>query len=62
MDSSHFTDITCPLGLGGVKIRDFCNILTLLPPGAFVFHKQMSCFCNFTNLKKLRDAEMKLPR
>ena len=47
MGSSHFTDITCPWGWGGVKmlgLRDFCHILTLLPPGASVFHKHMSSF------------------
>ena len=25
-------------------LRDFCHSLTLLPPGASVFHKHMSCF------------------
>ena len=41
---SHFTDIPCPWGWGGVKIWDLeiCHILTLLPPGASVFHKHMS--------------------
>ena len=35
-----------PLGLGrgqNVGLGDFCNILTLLPPGASVFHKHISC-------------------
>ena len=34
-----------PLGLGrgqNVGLRHFCHILTLLPPGASVFHKHMS--------------------
>ena len=42
---SHFTDITCPWGMGwgqNVGLRDICNSLTLLPPGASVFHKHMS--------------------
>ena len=26
-----------------VGLRDFCHILTLLPPGASMFHKHMSC-------------------
>ena len=42
---SHFTDITCPWGLGqgqNLGLRDFCHSLTLLPPGASVFHKHMS--------------------
>ena len=26
-----------------VGLRDFCHSLTLLPPGATVFHKHMSC-------------------
>ena len=31
------------VGLGrSVGLRDFCHILTLLPPGASVFHKHMS--------------------
>ena len=45
MGFSHFTDITCPWGVGrgqNVGLRDFCHILTLLPPGASVFHKHMS--------------------
>ena len=29
-----------------VGLRDFCNILTLLPAGASVFHKHMSCYIN----------------
>ena len=36
-----------PLGVGrgqNVGLRDFCNILTLLPPGASVFHKHMSIY------------------
>ena len=36
-----------PLGLGrgqNVGLRNFCHILTLLPPGASVFHKHMSRF------------------
>ena len=35
-----------PLGVGldqNVGLRDFFHILTLLPPGASVFHKHMSC-------------------
>ena len=51
MGSSHFTDITCPWGVGqgqNIGLRDFCHILTLLPPGASVFHKHMSSFeCRF---------------
>ena len=45
MGSSHFTDMTCPWGWDRSKIelRDFCHISTLLPPGASVFHKHMSC-------------------
>ena len=42
---SHFTDITCPWGWGGVKnvgLRDFCHSLTLLLPGASVFHRYKS--------------------
>ena len=34
-----------PLGVGqgkNVGLRDFCNSLTLLPPGASVFYKHMS--------------------
>ena len=34
-----------PLGVGrgqNVWLRDFCHILTLLPPGASVFHQHMS--------------------
>ena len=45
MGFSHFTDIPCPWGWGrgqNVGIRDFCHILTLLPPGESVFHKHMS--------------------
>ena len=30
------------VGLRDLEIRDFCHILTLLPPGASVFHKHMS--------------------
>ena len=44
---SHFSDITCPWGVGrgkNVGLRDFCHSLTLLPPGASVFHKHMSSF------------------
>ena len=35
-----------PLGGGGqnLRLRDFCHSLTLLPPGASVFHKHMSSF------------------
>ena len=35
-----------PLGWAGsqCRTRDFCHILTLLPPGASVFHKHMSCY------------------
>ena len=50
---SHFTDITCPWGWGGgqnVGLRHFCHSLTLLPPGASVFHKHMSCFVLFSRL------------
>ena len=46
---SHFTDITCPWGVGRGQnvglfffVGDFCHSLTLLPPGASVFHKHMS--------------------
>ena len=38
-----------PLGLGqgqNVGLRDFSHSLTLLPLGASVFHKHMSCFLN----------------
>ena len=44
-DCSHFTDITCPWGVErgqNVGLRYFCHCLTLLPPGASVFHKHMS--------------------
>ena len=44
---SPFTDITYAWGWGGVNIWDLENLpyLTLLPPGASVFHKHMSsCF------------------
>ena len=37
-----------PLGVGrgqNVGLRDFCHSLTLLPPGASVFHKHMSSLC-----------------
>ena len=37
-----------PLGVGwgqNVGLRDICHILTLLPPGASVFHKHMSSLC-----------------
>ena len=43
--SSHFHWHHMPLGVGwgqNVGIRDFCHSLTLLPPGASVFHKHMS--------------------
>ena len=36
-----------PLGVGqgqNLGLRDFCHILTLLLPGASIFHKHMSCF------------------
>ena len=36
-----------PLGVGlgqNVGLRDFCHILTLLPPGASVFHKHVLFF------------------
>ena len=39
-----------PLGVGrgqNVGLRDFCQIWTLLPPGASVFHKHMSSFLHF---------------
>ena len=43
----HFTGIPCPGVEWGqnVGLGDFCHIiiLTLLPPGASVFHKHMSC-------------------
>ena len=41
---SHFNDITCSeMGRGqNVGLRDFCHSLTMLPPGASVFHKHMS--------------------
>ena len=39
---SHFTYIPCPWGGGqNVGLADFCHILTLLPPGASVFHKHV---------------------
>ena len=46
MGCSHFTDIPCPWGSGRVKMwnLEFSHILTLLPPGASVFHKHMSSF------------------
>ena len=31
-----------------VGLRDFCHILTLLPPGVSVVHKLMSCFPRLT--------------
>ena len=48
MGSSHFTDIPCPWGGAGqnVRLRDFCHIWTLLPPGASVFHKHMSSYAH----------------
>ena len=46
MGSSHFTDITYSWGGAGSKcgLKGFCHIMTLLPPGASVFHKHMSSF------------------
>ena len=57
MGSSHFTDFLCSGGWGGgvgggggvgwgqnVGLTDFSHILTLLPPGAYVFHKHMSSY------------------
>ena len=45
---SHFTDIDshAPEVGQGSKCRTwgFCHILTLLPPGASIFHKHMSSF------------------
>ena len=57
--SSHFTDITCPWGVGrgqNVGLRDFCHSLTLLPPGASVFHKHMSSYCGKIRSKLLGQA------
>ena len=52
---SHFNDITCPLGWGGVGsnvgLIDFCHSLTLLPPGASVFHKHMSSLPHVLDLE-----------
>ena len=42
---SHFTYISCPGGWGRGQnegLRDFCHILTLLPPGASVLCNHMS--------------------
>ena len=53
MGSSHFTDISCPCGWGrgqNVGLGGFCHILTLLPPGASVFHKHMSSFIKRNNV------------
>ena len=41
------------LGVGqgqNVRLGDFCHILTLLPPGASVFHKHMSSLINVSFL------------
>ena len=43
-----------PLGLGqgqNVGLTDFCHILTLLVPGASLFHKHKSCSCFDFDLK-----------
>ena len=56
---SHFTDITCPWGVGrgqNVGLRNFCHSLTLLPPGASVFHKHMSSLSMFLFWHLLRKA------
>ena len=40
-----------PLGVGrgqNVGLRDFCHILTLLPPGTSVFHKHISSFPEYS--------------
>ena len=44
---SPLINTTCPWGGAGSKFgtKGFCHILTLLPPGASVFHKHMSSFC-----------------
>ena len=39
-----------------VGLRDFCHILTLLPPGASVFHKHMSSY-NKTIQKSVQPAD-----
>ena len=46
MGLSHLTDITCPWGGTGSNCRTwiFFHILTLLSPGAAVFHKHMFSF------------------
>ena len=48
------------MGVGrgqNVGLRDFCHILTLLPPGASVFHKHMSCFSGpVINLPHTKDV------
>ena len=43
-----------PLGVGrghcqNVGLRDFCHILTLLPPGALLFLKHMSSYILLSN-------------
>ena len=52
MGTPHHTNITRPWGHQGrgqnVGLRDFCHILTLLPPGVSVFHKHMSSFYKFS--------------
>ena len=41
----HWHHMPLEVGQGqNVGLRDFCHILTLLPPGASVFHKHMSSF------------------
>ena len=56
---SHFSDITCPLGMWGQGLRNFCLYWTLLPPGASVFHKDIlfSMYINqaFYNNVKVND-------
>ena len=58
MGSSHFIDTTCPLGVGQGQnggLRDFCHILTLLPPGASVFHKHISSYHQRCTHSRFRD-------
>ena len=46
------------VGLGqNVGLRDFCHILTSLPPGASVFHKHMSSLKIFSDYFIDRDDD-----
>ena len=58
---SHLTDIPCPwVGRGqNVGLRDFCHILTLLPPGhpcftntcpAFFYNESVISFCTIMTI------------